>query len=371
MVLTEVRCSSLSKVMKCRGSTAFKDLFIEEAGDAAREGTAAGEVLQAMLEQQTLEPKLGAYASNGFLFDDDMKFYVRPIAQSILSRAVEGLTCEERIDWMTKAGILIRGSHDVRFIVGDTLYIEDLKYGWGLVDEIENWQLLGYAIGNVFKQYQQTGWLPRIIHLTIHQPRPHHERGTSRTWTISYDQLIGYYQQIEETMSAISQGDKTLVTGSHCRYCPAAGEACVAFNRAATNALDLVFNEFVQDELSNQQIAEQLKLYARAAEILKTKASSLKTLGVHRVQNGAIIPGFAMVESFGHRKWKDGMDPSDIEVLTRHSITKKEYISPAQAEKLGIDENLINAYSARFSTGFDLKPSDINEKASKIFGKKG
>ncbi len=369
-MLTEVRCSSLSRVMNCRGSVAFKDLIVEDAGDAAREGTAAGEVLQAMLEQQNLEPKLGAYATNGYLFDDDMRFFVRPIAQSILERAVNGLTCEERVDWTTKSGIVIRGQYDMAFAVEDTLYIEDLKYGWGIVEVEKNWQLLGYAIGNVFKQYQQTGWLPKRISLTIHQPRPHHEQGSSRVWIISYDELIEYYKQIEETMAAIAAGDKTLTTGSHCRYCPAASEACPAFNRAANNTLDLVFNEFVQDSLTDEQIAHQLKLYRRAAEILKTKADSLKALGVHRVRNGGILPGFAMTESFGHRAWKEGVDPSDLEVLKNIKMTKSEYITPAQAEKLGVDDTLLEMYSTRFSKGFDLKPSDINEKATKIFGKK-
>lgn len=371
MVVQEIRASALARAMGCKGSLFFKDLIVEEAGDAAREGTAAGELLQAMVEQNTLEPKVKATASNGFLFDSDMSFHLRPIAERMWAVAGQSpITCEERIDWMTPSGIKIRGQYDQSYIVGPTLFVDDLKYGWGIVEAKGNWQLLAYAIGRVFKEYQATGYIPETIVLTINQPRPHHEDGDTRSWVLTYTELMGYYNQICKRMEEIAAGQSELTTGSHCKYCPAAAEACGAFNRACNNALDVVLSEHIQDYLTDEQIAKQIELFNRASEILKIKKDSLKTLAINRIKNGSIIPGYSMTESFGHRSWVNGIDPTDIEVLEGIKVTKQEYISPAQAEKLGVSKSLIDSMSTRYSKGFDLKPVDIDVKAAKIFGKR-
>ena len=78
-----------------------------------------------------------------------------------------------------------------------------------------------------------------------------------------------------------------------------------------------------------------------------------------------------MVESFGIRQWKDDVDPKDIEVITGLKLTKEELVSPAQAEKLGADKSLVEFYTIRKSKGFDLKSTNVNKKAEKVFGKKG
>jgi len=139
----EIRCSKLARPMVCAGFM-FLDTPEPEAGEAGKEGTAAGEYLEAML---TGKP-IGISASNGVYITDDMKFYLTPIAQDVISRAASPILCEQRIDWQTQSGIWIRGRYDMAFVDKQgRLCIEDLKYGWGIVEVKENWQLIGYAIG--------------------------------------------------------------------------------------------------------------------------------------------------------------------------------------------------------------------------------
>jgi len=143
-----VRCSGLARPMVCAGY-AFLDLPRSSTNPAAEQGTAAGEYLEKLLTNRPM----GSTASNGVYFDDDMKFYTTPIYEDVMSRAADQVLCETRIDWETSSGIMIKGQYDIAFVDKEgRLCIEDLKYGWGIVEVKENWQLLGYAIGEVIKR---------------------------------------------------------------------------------------------------------------------------------------------------------------------------------------------------------------------------
>ena len=210
-MVTEIRCSSLHRPMHCLDYLSLENLVKEEAGQPAKDGTAIGELLSEMIRQRTDSPKIGTTASNGTFLDQDMWFYARDTYNTILQRAQGNLIeTEERIDWMTPAGIKIRGQFDISFVVGNTLYVEDLKYGYGIVEVKDNWQLIGYAIGQCQRLQNMVGWLPQYISFTIHQPRPYHEEGRVRTHVITWDELIKYYNQICNRMQEYVAGACTL-----------------------------------------------------------------------------------------------------------------------------------------------------------------
>jgi hypothetical protein len=355
----EIRCSKLARPMVCAGYV-FLDVEEPEAGDAAKEGTAAGEYLQALLEGKPIGP----VASNGVYFNDDMKFYTTPIASDIHNRAVTHVLCETRIDWQTRSGIWIRGQYDAAF-VDDRGYlcIEDLKYGWGIVEVKENWQLLGYAIGEVIRRGQAFSH----ISFKIHQPRPHHEDGTTREWVLSYSELLEYKERIEKRMEEIVNGRKDFQTSPQCKYCKGAAEACPAFSRLFYRALE-VSTEFVQDSLTNEEIARQLDQVKRAEEVIKIKKDSLVELGTSRIKKGGIIPGYVSVQNYGHRTWKPGVSPESIKIITGKDVIEKTFMSPAKAEKLGISKEFIKHLTHAPLTGMKLEKKDSSDIGNKIFG---
>lgn len=331
-----------------------------EAGDPAKEGTACGEVLQAMLEKRPIP----SVASNGIYIDEDMKFYSARIAEDIFSRAGTNVLCETRIDWQTTSGIWIRGQYDAAFIDSQgRLCIEDLKYGWGIVEVKENWQLISYAIGEVIRQQR----VFEHIVLRIHQPRPHHEDGYSREWILTYAELIAYKDKIEARMMDLANGLKTLTTSKNCKYCPGAQEACPAFSRLFYRALE-VTTEFAQDSLTDEEIAKQLDQVKRAVEVIKIKEDSLVELGNSRIKKGRIIPGYIQVEKYGHRNWKTGLGAEAIKVMTGKDIMEKQMMSPAKAEKLGISKELIKQLTESKLTGVKLEKKDASDIGNKIFG---
>lgn len=359
--MTDVHCSSLARPMVCAGFLSFEGLERLPAGPAADEGTAAGELLERMLLGRDI-PK---QARNGIYFDDDMRFYTKPIVEEVNANRQSEILCEQPIDWRTRSGVWIRGKYDLSFIREGRLYIDDLKYGWSLVEVKENWQLLGYAIGEVIRR----GVAFEQIVLRIRQPRPHHEDGDCREWVLSYAELLAYKEKIEVRFEQIVNGDKTLQTGSQCKYCPAAREACPAFNRLFYRALE-VSTEFTQDQINETELARQLDHVHRAVEVIKIKMDSLSELAVSRIKNGKIIPGYLTENRYGDRKWKGYVNPQVVETLTGKKIVEEVMLSPAKAEKAGVPKEFVNSLVDRHFMGQKLIRKDSSALGDKIFGNK-
>lgn len=362
--ITEIRCSGLSRPMTCAGSLFFENLIQEESGQPAKEGTAAGRYLQYLLENTPID-QIPAQHENGVIYDDDIKFHANNMAHEIISESSTQVTCEQRIDWTTRSGIVIRGQPDATYVKGDTLCIDDLKYGYGIVEVKENWQLLGYAIGEVMRH----GIFYEKIRMRILQPRPHHEEGPIREWTLTYTQLMEYKERIESRMDAIVAGEKQLVTSEKCKYCPAAGSACTAFNRSFYSGVDHVMNHFQQDDIDEKELAHQLSLINRIDQVMKIKKDSLTSLAVDRIKQGKIIPGYMTEDSYGDRKWKPSISPEVIQTLTGKNIIKTEMLSPAQAEKLGVPKELVSSFVDRHFLGQKLVRKDASALGNKIFSK--
>lgn len=345
--------------MTCAGS-----LFLKEKKDdstfQADEGTAASEYLEALLKGFTSP----AAASNGVPFDEDIKFYTTPIAEDIKKRAASPVNCEQVINWMTRAGVLIKGKYDVSMIDHrGYLCIEDLKYGYGIVEVEENWQLLGYAIGEVIR----LGRAFEKISLKIHQPRAHHEDGSSREWLITYQELLEYKERIEKRMEEIANGDRTLQTSEHCKYCDGAAESCPAFNRLFYRSLE-VSTEFVKDSLTEAEISRQLDQIKRAEEVLKIKKDSIIELGISRIKNGKLIPNYVQAERYSNRKWNDNVTPEALKIMTGVDVMEKSFMSPSKAEKAGVPKELVDQLSKKRLIGTKLEKKDSTKIGNDIFG---
>jgi len=355
----EIRCSKLARYMVCAGYI-YLESEEPQAGDPAKEGTACGEYLQSLLEKKPF----GSVASNGVYINEDMKFYSQAIADDIFRRAVGPILCEQRIDWQTRSGIVIRGSYDASFVdQRGYLCIEDLKYGWGIVEVKKNWQIIGYAIGEIIRRGESF----THISFKIHQPRPHHEDGDCREWIVTYQELLALKEEIEVRMDELARGRKDFQTGPACKYCKGCAEECPAFSKLFYRAIE-VTHEFVQDSLTNEEIAKQLDIVKRAEEVIKIKADSLIQLGTDRIKKGGLIPGYVQVDKYSQREWKPLVSPEAIKVMTGFDVTERTIMSPAKAEKLGIPKELIKQFCSSRMTGVKLEKKNGSDIGNKIFG---
>lgn len=358
-MITEIRCSQLARPMVCAGYLSFENLPEQESGLPAQEGTAFGEYVQWLLRGQA-PPK---QASNGIYFDDDMKFYAAPTVREVNENRQSEVLIEQRIDWQTRSGIWIRGSYDRSFVREGNLYLDDDKYGWGIVEVRDCWQLLGYAIGEVIRRGVA---FPKIV-LRINQPRPHHEDGSLRPWVLTYPELLAYKEKIEVRMEQIAAGARDLLTGKHCKYCAATAEACPAFNRLFYRALEVSYG-FTQDQIDEAELSRQLDHAARAAEVIKIKTDSLRELAVSRIKGGKIVPGYITESNYGDRKWKGHISPEVVQTLTGIKIVEQKMLSPAQAEKAGVNKKFIAHLVDRHFIGQKLVKKDGGKAADNIFG---
>jgi hypothetical protein len=358
-MIQAIHCSQLARAMACPGSLFFKDLPKPETNDAAVEGTAAAYYLEMMLN------KLPAptHADNGRAIDDDMKYYGNALSAKLFEEAGNNkIYSEKQIDWKTRSGITIKGRYDLSFTRDGILYVDDYKYGFGVVEAVGNWQLIGYAIGEVIRQNKA---FPQIV-LRIHQPRAHHEDGPTREWRISYTELLDYKEKIEAHMESIVVGNNTLQSGDACKYCPAASH-CPAFNKAYHRGVEIV-HDFIQDNIDNDELGYQLQLCDRIQELLKTRKGSLEALAVDRIGRGQIIPGYIAEDVYGHRTWKKDISADAIKMMTGIDITTIEMLSPAQAEKRGVPKKLMESMTERKLGGRKLKAKNPEKVVSKIFG---
>lgn len=362
-MITKINSSNLARVMACKGSVFFKDLPQHERNEAAMDGITAAELLECLLNG--VDP--GDKTEKGVYYDDEMKFYIPLVAEQIKRDAQNNyIYAEQKVHWTTRSGISIRAKYDASFAIGDALYIDDLKYGYGIVEVEKNWQLLAYAIGEIINRGK---YFPRII-MRIHQPRPFHEDGPTRSWEITYDELLEYKEQIEKRCDEIAAGQNELKTGRHCRYCPAAAGQCVAFNKLTYDAIEYS-HEFIQDEIDNNGLASQLDLIDRISDILKTRKEALEQLAITRIKSGQVIPKYNCIDKYGNREWQPWVTPDVISTLAGGvNVRSNSMLSPNKVEKLGVPKKLIAQFTTRQFRGQKLNRSDVNKVASKIFGDK-
>lgn len=361
----KIHSSALFRLMKCAGVIKFQDLPEYVQGEAAAEGEAAGEFLACLIEGKTPPVR----AANGLEFDIEMADH----AERELQRFPKGTQVEQVCSWESETGVKVSGRSDIMWESNETtLDIVDYKYGFTLVEAVENYQLLSYAIGETLKRSK----LYDSYNLSILQPRAYHEgAGVFRTWRITGQELIAYKEKIEKRFAEIIAGNESLVTGEHCKYCRVAEAGrCGAFNRAAINAVDVITTRQIDTHLSNQQIAQQYELFARISDLLDIKMKSLGEMLKEKLQAGEAVGDYSLAPSGGRRVWKDGLNADTISMMTgidKNLLTS--LISPAQFEKIvGKQPELLSNFTAKVGGGFKVvKSKSLKQIATAFAGIKG
>lgn len=363
MTQLEINATVLHRVMGCGGYLGITPL--EDSSntitDERIEGNAAHEVFRLTLNgavwaaEELIDRKVKDYIVTG-----DMIEHLAPHIEHIKARGLHVLT-EEVLNWSTPDGAVIKCRADVVSYNQETqiLYIDDPKYGWKIVEPKDNWQLIAYAIGAIVKMQVR----PKLIMMTIHQPRPFHGDGPIRKWVVDYEHIMQLYHAIVERLKALPE---TVTTGPHCYKCDRAS-ACPAARMSAMAAVDITTDAYHED-LTDVQVAYELDLLDRAQDALKVRMDALKSLAISK----GGVPGWAMKQTYGNRKWLNGADVATLAMLSGVEVDKlatSALVSPAQAEKVGVPKEITTLWTERASRGFNLIRSDTDKDAKKLFTK--
>lgn len=247
------------------------------------------------------------------------------------------------------------------------LIVWDYKYGYKIVEAFENWQGINYVAG-LFDMLSIDGLQDQTLRVDIRivQPRAFHRDGAIRSWKVLGSDLRGYINILHNNAhEALSENAKTR-SGEHCIYCNAR-HACQAALDGGLGMFEAV-NKPIPAELAPEQLGTQLSIVKRARKQLEYLESGYEEQLKSLIRGGSNVPGWSVEQGLGKRQWSKPVDEilkfGDLMGVDLREPVKA--ISPAQAEKKGIDEAVVAAYVERRQIGLKVVP-DNNSKAKQVF----
>lgn len=369
--------SSAFRWVKCALAPSLEAAYPEtEPSPASLEGTAAHWVVQQALAGAVVQE--GAQAPNGV-----------PVTREMLEAAelVSGHIRDTLgADWHAVLDVELRadarsihpthnwGTPDYTAWKDNTLYIWDFKFGHGIVEAFENWQMINYASG-ILDEIGVTGESDQsiVVEMTVIQPRAFHRDGTIRRWRCLASDLRGYFNQLRGAATrALCESPAATPTLEGCENCRGR-HACEGLQRAAYLAAEKGA-QFGALELSPHAMGLELRALRQARGLLDARVSGLEAQVEAAIRAGNLVPFWAMESVPGRLGWTRSAD----EVFALGSMLgldlKKppEPITPTQAKVAAkaakLPGELFDAYSARPAGAAKLVPDD-GTKARLIFNK--
>lgn len=349
--------SGLARVVACAGSynlirvaRATGMALDEDDTDASREGTAAHWVASELLQNGVIA-SVGDLAPNGVAVTDEMID-----GAYVYADAVKPYMQDCRIEKHIECMVIHRDCHGTPdFTYGPTmgtLFISDYKFGHRYVSPERNWQLIAYALGTM-PEYLPT---MRVI-LQIVQPRSYHRSGQVRTWEIDGEALRLYGVELHAACCAAEQLDAVCTAGRHCYGCPVR-HICESALSLEQDALALT-GTCIPLDASLHAKAVRLRQVRQAADHLKQMESGLAEDLSAAIRRGDNVQGWTLQSSAGREKWTKPVE----EVIALGScmgleLGKTAVVTPNQARKAGLPEDIVAAYSERQSGSVSLVEMD-------------
>ena len=356
--------SAAFRWVKCPGSAKLSALFPEdEHGEAAAEGTAAHYAASYFLANGHWPMSLAA--PNGVAITEEMKVNLQPYLDSVepARHFPDGVKLEERIV-ATSVHPDVWGTADAYALhaPSKTVYLWDLKYGHGIVEAWENWQLVAYASALLDLVTPEWTFVLRIV-----QPRAFHRDGVVRTWSLTAAELRTYARDLHTAAHEAMGNNPQVVVGAYCKFCPAR-HACLAAQSSALEAEQQSF-QAVPLVLSPAGLSLELSLLRRAQERLTARLTGLEAQALSEIRAGKVVPGWTIEHTNGREEWtKPTADVLALGALFGVSLGKPpEPITPRQARDAGVSADIIAAYSQRKTGTAKLTPVSTS-KARQAFG---
>ena len=327
--------SSAARWMACPGSVKLSENAPpKDSSVSADEGTAAHTLLERCILEATEPSHFLGESFNGFEVTEEMISGVRLAFDYVFKKRNEiggVIEVETRLD-LTKIHPDIFGTLDISiFKAGKRLVILDYKNGVQPVEVRDNRQLLTYALGKAL----EVNFDIEDAELVIIQPNAPHLEGPIRNWIISRDYLVSWAPILGEAARLTERSDAPLFRGDHCQYCPAKGlcpkQKEVLEQALAVSVSDTSITLPRVAALSDEQIARLVEYQGQIEDFL----AEVKSVALHRLENGERIKGLKLVAGRGSRSWINEAEAEThlVTHLGQNAYTKK-LVSVAQAEKL-------------------------------------
>ena len=303
--------SSAGRWLACTPSARLGEKYPDTAGEAAKEGTVAHALGEALIryeaeiisEETYLEEISEIEQSEYYNADmqelmEEYRDYVMEAFQVAALRTPDAeLIIEDKLD-LTKWVMNGFGTADAQIIADGTLNIIDLKYGRGVrVGAEGNKQMMLYAIGAVEKA--KIFYDIKEVTMTIYQPR----LNNISTYALSVDELYRFAEEeLKPKAAQAYDGKGDFAVGDHCRFCRAKPR-CRAYADEQKKIAQYDFKN--AEELSDDEIAEILTKADDVASWLKDVQSYALNVAVNE---GKKFKGFKVVMGQSRRRYTNEDD---------------------------------------------------------------
>lgn len=302
-----------------------------QSSDPAREGTCAAWVAEMVLtgECGTCHWLVGEAHENGWVVDDDMANFCQDYVDMLNERYGDAVRAEQHV----RLSPHIAGTPDAWAFKNGTLFVDDLKYGHGIVEPWDNTQVMIYA-GAIAQLI--TAPIARVV-LGIYQPRAYHPLGHHRTWEPSVEELSRRLTEIIQKSDEAQSPDALCTPGEHCRHCDVA-HRCSAVAFELYRCVSFMRND-VGREMTNEELSAELKFLDLAEAMLSGRKTAARADARARIQSGQVISDYEMARSKGQRKWK--YDAETIKALTGIDPMSDKMVTPAELERRKANKKIV------------------------------
>lgn len=296
--------SASSRWLNCTPSVRLEEQFPDVTTEYAEEGTLAHEIAELKLRKYFIEPmsqrtfntrlnkmkKHQLYQEEMLKHTDTYLEYLQGITLAMTSSPY--VAVEKRIDYSSYAPEGF-GTVDCLIISGDTLYVNDFKYGkGGAVSAEKNTQMMLYALG-AFLEYSFLYPIKRV-NLSIVQPR----LNSISEFEMPIEDLLAWGESIKPVAQKAFAGEGDFIPGEHCKFCKAKAQ-CRARADQYT-ALD-DFKLMKPPLISNEEVGHILE----RAQHIESWVKALKDYALAESLKGNEVSGWKAVAGRGSRSYTD------------------------------------------------------------------
>jgi len=273
----------------CPASIRLTRNMKDSTNPAAELGTAAHELGEFCIRygfqpHDCIGQVFGKYSETGedIVVDDAMaeavKIYVGYANDLAIKTSVKP-ELEKRVVMTSLGRDDVYGTSDLTLfhVAGIKLYISDYKHGYGLVEALNNKQLIGYAISaldtmGIWAQVDKEV-------TTIIQPRKDHHDGVIRSHTYTTAELVEWQKRFANSIRIAEDPNTKAVAGEHCLWCRKA--RC---RERFLYVLDLAYPNAPDDELTDTELGivySKLDVLKRFIDRIKEEQETLsRTKGI-------------------------------------------------------------------------------------------
>lgn len=379
--------SSADVWVYCAGAPLLSSMYPEQETLDTQEGEASHWGVSSVLESYLPDAVdalampasfISVEAPNGIIISEEMMDCATVMIEDVLHVCQEfgllsNLHIEER---MTIASIheLNGGTPDVWAYDDQTRTIHLWDYKYGHKDVLaDSWQNKNYLAGIIDRldidgHYdQQTNVVMKIV-----QPRSYHSDGPIKEHRCMASDLRADFNLLRSQAAKAVTSEPGVISGAHCRYCPAR-HTCPAAMSAAASAVDCAMSA-VPADLTDDGLSFELALLDRGSKAIEHRYAAIKEEAIRRIEKGASILGYGTEPGLGNRKFNSATDEIKLigDGLGIEMVVPEKLITPAQFDKAlvavnkerkaageeAIDKTVMNAYIDRPTTGIKLVPAN-------------